>query len=87
MLAKDKESMLEAAGSIYMANADDLVRRKCLAREEAERHERTLLRDIKLLKEQNAVLEDKATDWENKATALEEEVRILKEKLALINQI
>ena len=72
MLAKDNESMEEAVNSIYIANADELVRQKCLAREEAERHERTLLRNIKILEEKNA--------------SLEQELRILKEQLATKNQ-
>lgn len=72
MLAKDNESMEEAVNSIYLANADELVRQKCLAREEAERHERTLLRNIKILEDKNA--------------ALEQELRILKEQLAAKNQ-
>ena len=52
MVAKKSEFLQEAAHSIYMANADEIVRQKCLAREEAERHERTVERDMKRMKEQ-----------------------------------
>lgn len=52
MLSKDNEYLKEAADSIYMANADEIVRQRCLAREEAERRERTLERDNRLLKEE-----------------------------------
>ena len=41
MLAKNNEYLQEAADSLYVANADEIVRQQCLAREEAERHERT----------------------------------------------
>ena len=66
MLAKDNESMQEAVNSIYMANADELVRQKCLAREEAERHERTMLRDIQMLEEKAARLKGKNAALEGK---------------------
>ena len=32
--------------SLFEYNADDLIREQCRAREEAERHERTLLKKI-----------------------------------------
>lgn len=57
-LVKDNEYLQEAADSIYKANADEIVRQQCRAREEAERRERTLERDIKLLKDENAGLKD-----------------------------
>ena len=46
MLAKQNEFLEEAAQSVYIANSDEIVRQKCLAREEAERHERTLKKKI-----------------------------------------
>ena len=58
MLAKENEYLNEAADSIYKANAEEIVRQQCLAREDAERRERTLERDNMLLKENIAVLED-----------------------------
>ena len=93
MLAKDNENMQEAVNSIYIANADEMVRQKCLAREEAERHERTMLRDIQILEKKKAVLEnknaalqDENTALQNKNTALEQELRALKEQFAKITQ-
>lgn len=53
MLAKDNEYLQEAAESLYVANADEIVRQQCIAREDAERRERTLERDNRLLKEEN----------------------------------
>ena len=50
-LIKDNEFLQEAADSIYKANADEIVRQQCRAREEAERRERTLERNIKILQD------------------------------------
>ena len=52
MLAQENEFLEEAANSIYIANADEIVRQQCRAREEAERYERTVARDIKRMKEE-----------------------------------
>ena len=68
ILVKDNEYLQEAAQSIYVANADEIVRQRCLAREEYERHERTVQRDMNRLKEQ---LELQA-----------KEIEMLREKLA-----
>ena len=54
MLARENEYLKEAADSLYVANADEIVRQQCQAREDAERRERTLERDNKLLKEKLA---------------------------------
>ena len=54
MLAKNNEYMEEVAEALYVANADEIVRQQCRAREDAERRERTLERDNKKLKEELA---------------------------------
>ena len=59
MLAKDNEYMEETVEALYVANADEIVRQQCRAREDAERRERTLERDNKKLKEELADLERK----------------------------
>lgn len=56
MLAKENEYLQEAANSLYVANADEIVRQQCRAREDAERRERTLERDKRLLEEKNVKL-------------------------------
>ena len=76
MLAEKDEYMQEAVGSIYMANADEMIRQRCLAREEYERHERTVKRDMQRLQEENAALQD-----EN--TALKDEIERLRKKISL----
>ncbi len=58
MLAEKNEFLQEAAQSVYVANADEMIRQKCLAREEAERHERTMKRDLKRLQDENAALKE-----------------------------
>lgn len=50
MVAKENEYLEETAKRLFAANADEIVRQKCLARQDAERRERTLERDNKLLK-------------------------------------
>ena len=54
MFAKDNEYLQEAAECLYVANADEIVRQQCRAREDAERLQRTLERDNTLLKKQLA---------------------------------
>lgn len=94
MLAKDNEYLQEAANSIYMANADEIVRQKCLAREEAERMERTLKRDNQILTEENESL--KGIIWGLKAdneslkadnASLQEDIVGLKESLESLQKI
>lgn len=56
MLAQNNEYLKEAADSLYKANAKEIVRQQCRAREDAERRERTLVRDNQLLKRDNEAL-------------------------------
>lgn len=56
MFVKENEYLQEAAENLYVANADEIVRQQCRARADAERLQRTLERDNKILKEQNADL-------------------------------
>lgn len=71
MLAKDNEYLEAAANSLYEANADRMVRERCIARKLAERRERTLERDIKLLKEENSDLKERNTTLEERIKELE----------------
>lgn len=80
MLVKDNEYLQEAAESLYVLNADEIARQHCIAREDAERRERTLDRDKRLLQEalveKDKVLTEKET--ENKELA---------EKIARLNAL
>ena len=51
VMAMDNEYLQEAAESLYVANADEIVREQCRAREDAERRERTLERAKRLAEE------------------------------------
>lgn len=66
MLAENNEYMEEIAEALYVANADEIVRQQCRAREDAERRERTLERDNKKLKEELAGVKDELADYERK---------------------
>ena len=67
MLAKDNEYLQEAANSLYVANADEIVRQQCIAREDAERRERTLER---LVMQKEAKIEELAKELEEMKTLL-----------------
>ncbi len=81
MLAEKDEYMQEAAGSIFMANADEMIRQRCLAREEAERHERTMKRDMKKLQDENQNLKDSLMLAEKENLELKKQMQQLLEKL------
>lgn len=69
MLAKDNEYLESAANSLFEANADRMVQERCRARREAERRERTLERDIQVLKEKNSNLEERIKELEAELAA------------------
>lgn len=72
MLAKDNKYLEATADSLYEANADRMVRERCIARREAERLERTLKRDIiLLLVEENVDLKHRNSTLENRIKELE----------------
>lgn len=82
MLAKDNEFLQEAADSLYMANADEITRQKCRAREDAERHERTMKRDIRLLKKEVSTLKEEKQSLESQNAILEARIKELQAQLA-----
>lgn len=75
MIAQNNEILTSATKSLFEYNADDLIRQQCRAREEAERHERTLLKKIadqeKLLNEKDELLDEK-----------DAQIKLLKEQLS-----
>ena len=78
MLAKDNEYLQEAAESLYVANADEIVRQQCRAREDAERLQRTLERDNKLLKEEKENLKQQLIMERQTIAELQKEIEELK---------
>ena len=77
MLAKENEYLQEAASSLYVANADEIVRQQCIAREDAERRERTLER---LVMQKQAKLEEQEKLIEEQAREIEKMKALLAEK-------
>lgn len=74
MFAEKNEYLQEAAQSVYVANADEIIRQKCEARQEAERHERTMKRDMAKLREEKQALEKRNTDLEDNNQKLQEKL-------------
>ena len=81
MLAQNNEYLQEAADSIYKANSEEIVRQQCRAREDAERRERTLIRNYNLIKQDLAVAN------ENLAVANEENAALKEDNAALLARI
>jgi len=86
MLAKNDEYIKEAADFIYKANADDIVRQQCRAREEAERRERTLERDKKLLQQENDGLKQENDGLKQENDELKQENDELKQAIGELKQ-
>ena len=72
MLAQNNEYLEEAANSIYQANAEEIVRQQCRAREDAERRERTLIRNYNLIKEELDAANNKLADANARIQELED---------------
>ena len=83
MLTKENEYLQEAAESLYVANADEIVRQQCVAREDAERRERTLERDKRLLQE---ALDESGRVIQEKDKVLEEKDKEIARLKALLVQ-
>ena len=82
MLAEKSEYLREAAQSVYVANADEIVRQKCLAREEEERHERTVKRNMDLLKKENETLQQANVSLQEELAAKDAYIARLEAKIA-----
>ena len=74
MFAEKNEYLQEAAQSVYVANADEIICQKCEARQEAERHERTMKRDMAKLREEKQALEKHNTDLEDNNQKFQEKL-------------
>ena len=82
MLAEKSEFLEEVAQSVYIANTDEIVRQKCRAREEAERYEKTLKRNIKKLQDENASLQDEISSLQDENASLQDEIIKLRTLIA-----
>ena len=79
MLAKEDKYLEETAKSLYVANADELLLEQCRAREEAERHERTIKRDMKQLNDRIAALTEDNTSLKGDIASLKDDNASLKD--------
>lgn len=82
MLAEKNEFLQEAAQSVYIANADEMVRQKCRAREEAERHKRTMKRNMDLLKQENVALKNDKVKLQGDNIKLQDNINVLQKEAA-----
>lgn len=82
------EAMQEAMECLYVANSDEIVRQQCRAREDAERMERTLQRNLKVLQ---ATVDTQSEEIQNMKTshanAIAEKDAQIAEKDAQIAQL
>ena len=81
MLAQNNKYLEEAGKSLFQANADDILLQKCRAREEAERRERTMERDIRILNEQLSEKDIQLSETEKQLQAEKNENARLRELL------
>lgn len=90
MLTKDNEYLQEAAESLYLANADEIIRQQCIAREDAERRERTLERNYKLaqetLAEKNALIAQQEAAMQQQKLTLEVQAEEITRLKALLSE-
>ena len=82
MLVKNNENLQEAAELLYVANSDEIVRQQCIAREEAERRERTLERNNRLLQEKLNKVQQTLAENQNALAEKDKEILRLKALLA-----
>ena len=77
MIAENNEILTSAAESLYQYNSDWIVRERCRARQDYERHQR-------FLQEQSA--QDKATIKEQEAALAEKEAALVEKEAALVEK-
>jgi len=88
MIAKDNKILTSAAQSLYTINSDQLIREQCQAREDYERHERTVQKKLadneKTIAEQAETITEQAETITEQAETIVEHKKLLEEKDARI---
>lgn len=84
MIAQDNSTIASTVKVIYDYNEDELIRRQCRAREEYERHERTVNKRIQDLTE---ALDQANTALAEKESALVEKESVLAEMNKKIQEL
>lgn len=81
MLANNNDLFMSAANSIFELNTDELIREQCRAREEYERHERTIQKTLaeqeKTIREQTSEIADLKAQLESALAEINKLKRIL----------
>ena len=81
MLTQENEYLEDAAVSLYRANAEEIVRQQCRAREDVERRERTLKRDLERAKKENKALKEDNIRLQEESNAKDAYIAELEAKL------
>ena len=90
MIAENNEILTSAAESLYQYNSDWIVRERCRARQDYERHQRFLqeqsVQDKATIKEQEADLAEKEAALVEKEAALVEKEAIIEQQQKLLEE-
>lgn len=76
MIAKNNDILTSATQTLYEYNSEEMIREQCRAREDFERHERTVQ---KRLADQEAALKEKDAQLQEQAAKLEAYEKLLKD--------
>lgn len=80
MYAEKNEYLEEAAEALYVANADEIVRQQCRARQDAEILQKRMQYAIQELEDKNAELEEIKMQLEEEAKRKDELIQVLIKK-------
>ena len=90
MISENNEILTSAAESLYQYNSDWIVRERCRARQDYERHQRFLqeqsVQDKATIKEQEAALAEKEAALVEKEAALVEKEAIIEQQQKLLEE-
>ena len=76
MIAKNNDILTSAIQTLYEYNSEEMIREQCRAREDFERHERTVQ---KRLADQDAALKEKDAQLQELAAKLDAYEKLLKD--------
>ncbi len=84
MLAEKNEFLEEAAQSVYVANEDEIIRQMCRAREDRERHERTVQRNLMRLESAISEAEKQLSEQKQQLSEKDQRIAELEKQLATL---
>ena len=86
MIAEKNPSMSEATQTLYELNADEITQEMCYAREEYQRRQRTMKRDIMRAEERKAEAEKAQAEAEKAQAKAEEKSAVMEKELIKTQQ-